>query len=42
MSASNGTEKVTSPMDRSVTHGHLCIKVRFGFEFVQPPPPPAS
>jgi len=27
--------KVTSPMDVSVTHGHLCIKGRFGFEFVQ-------
>jgi len=27
--------KVTSPMESSVTHGHLCIKGRFGFEFVQ-------
>ena len=27
--------KVTSPLDQSVTHGHLCIKGRFGFEFVQ-------
>jgi predicted molibdopterin-dependent oxidoreductase YjgC len=27
--------KVTSPMDSSVTEGHLCIKGRFGFEFVQ-------
>jgi predicted molibdopterin-dependent oxidoreductase YjgC len=27
--------KVTSPMDSSVTDGHLCIKGRFGFEFVQ-------
>jgi predicted molibdopterin-dependent oxidoreductase YjgC len=26
--------KVTSPMDSSVTDGHLCIKGRFGFEFV--------
>jgi predicted molibdopterin-dependent oxidoreductase YjgC len=25
--------KVTSPMDSSVTDGHLCIKGRFGFEF---------
>jgi len=25
--------KVTSPMDSSVTEGHLCIKGRFGFEF---------
>jgi predicted molibdopterin-dependent oxidoreductase YjgC len=27
--------KVTSPLDSSVTHGHLCVKGRFGFEFVQ-------
>ncbi len=27
--------KVTSPNDHSVTHGNLCIKGRFGFEFVQ-------
>jgi predicted molibdopterin-dependent oxidoreductase YjgC len=27
--------KVTSPEDHSVTHGNLCIKGRFGFEFVQ-------
>lgn len=27
--------KVTSPMDSSVTDGHLCVKGRFGFEFVQ-------
>ena len=27
--------KVTSPMDHDVTHGHLCVKGRFGFEFVQ-------
>jgi len=26
--------KVTSPADSSVTDGHLCIKGRFGFEFV--------
>jgi predicted molibdopterin-dependent oxidoreductase YjgC len=26
--------KATSPMDHSVTHGHLCIKGRFGWEFV--------
>ena len=26
---------VTSPMDSSVTDGHLCIKGRFGFQFVQ-------
>ncbi|MEZ4294656.1 MAG: 2Fe-2S iron-sulfur cluster-binding protein [Polyangiaceae bacterium] len=29
--------KVTSPVESSVTSGHLCIKGRFGFEFVQPP-----
>ncbi|MBI3848098.1 MAG: (2Fe-2S)-binding protein [Planctomycetes bacterium] len=28
--------KVTSPMDREITHGHLCIKGRFGFDFVHP------
>jgi predicted molibdopterin-dependent oxidoreductase YjgC len=22
-------------MDHDVTHGHLCVKGRFGFEFVQ-------
>jgi predicted molibdopterin-dependent oxidoreductase YjgC len=27
--------KVTSPVDSSVTNGQLCIKGRFGFEFVQ-------
>lgn len=34
--------KVTSPLDSSVTDGHLCIKGRFGFEFVneRPKPPP--
>jgi predicted molibdopterin-dependent oxidoreductase YjgC len=26
--------KVTSPMDSTVTDGHLCIKGRFGFQFV--------
>jgi predicted molibdopterin-dependent oxidoreductase YjgC len=31
----NSIVKVTSPMDSSVTEGHLCIKGRFGFEFVQ-------
>jgi predicted molibdopterin-dependent oxidoreductase YjgC len=30
----NRIVKVTSPMDVAVTHGHLCIKGRFGFEFV--------
>jgi len=27
--------RVTSPLDHSVTHGHLCIKGRFGWKFVQ-------
>lgn len=27
--------KVSSPLDHSVTHGHLCIKGRFGWQFVQ-------
>jgi predicted molibdopterin-dependent oxidoreductase YjgC len=27
--------KVTSPEDHSVTHGNLCIKGRFGFDYVQ-------
>ncbi|HEX5241337.1 MAG TPA: 2Fe-2S iron-sulfur cluster-binding protein [Candidatus Limnocylindrales bacterium] len=31
----NSIVKVTSPMDSSVTEGHLCIKGRFGFEFTQ-------
>ncbi|MCI0656624.1 MAG: 2Fe-2S iron-sulfur cluster-binding protein [Acidobacteria bacterium] len=31
----NRIVKVTSPLDNSVTQGHLCIKGRFGFEFVQ-------
>jgi len=28
--------KVTSPEDHSVTSGHLCIKGRFGWQYVQP------
>jgi len=31
----NDIVKVTSPLDSSVTDGHLCIKGRFGFQFVQ-------
>jgi predicted molibdopterin-dependent oxidoreductase YjgC len=27
--------KVTSPLDHPITRGNLCIKGRFGFEFVQ-------
>jgi predicted molibdopterin-dependent oxidoreductase YjgC len=26
--------KVTSPLDASITEGHLCVKGRFGFTFV--------
>jgi predicted molibdopterin-dependent oxidoreductase YjgC len=32
--------KVTSPIDHDITRGHLCIKGRFGFQFVQNRPPP--
>ena len=31
----NRIVKVTSPLDSDITHGHLCVKGRFGFEFVQ-------
>jgi NADP-reducing hydrogenase subunit HndD len=31
----NSIVKVTSPLDHDITHGHLCVKGRFGFEFVQ-------
>jgi NADP-reducing hydrogenase subunit HndD len=31
----NSIVKVTSPIDHDITLGHLCIKGRFGFEFVQ-------
>jgi len=33
--------KVTSPLDSTVTEGHLCIKGRFGWQFVQPRDPNA-
>ncbi|PYN90937.1 MAG: Fe-S-binding domain-containing protein [Candidatus Rokuibacteriota bacterium] len=33
----NRIVKVTSPADVSITSGHLCIKGRFGFTFVEPP-----
>jgi predicted molibdopterin-dependent oxidoreductase YjgC len=36
----NAIVKVTSPSDSSVTSGHLCVKGRFGFEFVQGRPKP--
>jgi predicted molibdopterin-dependent oxidoreductase YjgC len=32
--------KVTSPFDNDVTQGNLCVKGRFGFEYVHPEPPP--
>jgi predicted molibdopterin-dependent oxidoreductase YjgC len=31
----NRIVKVTSPLEHDVGHGHLCVKGRFGFEFVQ-------
>lgn len=31
----NTIVKVTSPLESDVSHGHLCVKGRFGFEFVQ-------
>jgi len=31
----NTIVKATSPLDDSVTHGNLCIKGRFGWQFVQ-------
>lgn len=34
--------KVTSPSDHSVTSGHLCIKGRFGWQYVQPPTRPGT
>jgi len=36
----NRIAKVTSPLDASITRGHLCIKGRFGYQFVQNLPPP--
>jgi predicted molibdopterin-dependent oxidoreductase YjgC len=35
----NSIVRVTSPMDHDVTSGHLCIKGRFGWQFVQNRPP---
>ncbi len=34
----NSVVKVTSPLDHSVTSGHLCVKGRFGYQFVQKRP----
>lgn len=36
----NAIVKVTSPLDHDVTRGHLCIKGRFGWQFVQSRPDP--
>ncbi len=43
----NEIVKVTSPLDHEITRGNLCIKGRFGFQFVQnraeePPPEPTE
>ena len=35
----NEIVKVTSPVEHSVTSGHLCVKGRFGFQYVQNRPP---
>ena len=34
----NSVVKGTSPLDHSVTSGHLCVKGRFGYQFVQKRP----
>jgi predicted molibdopterin-dependent oxidoreductase YjgC len=34
----NDIVKVTSPLDQGVTNGHLCVKGRFGWQFVQERP----
>ena len=31
----NTIVKIASPADQFITHGHLCVKGRFGFQFVQ-------
>lgn len=31
----NAIVRVSSPLDHDVTHGHLCIKGRFGWQYVQ-------
>jgi predicted molibdopterin-dependent oxidoreductase YjgC len=38
----NRIVKVTSPLDHDVTNGHLCIKGRFGYAFVQDKEDPKS
>ncbi len=34
----NEIVKVTSPVENGVTHGHLCVKGRFGYSYVQSRP----
>lgn len=36
----NQVVKVTSPVESSVTHGHLCVKGRFGWQYVGDKPKP--
>src|SRR6266571_1387164 len=38
----NTIVRVTSPLDHSVTHGNLCIKGRFGWQFVEIQKAPAD
>jgi NADP-reducing hydrogenase subunit HndD len=38
----NRIVKVTSPQDHDVTSGHLCIKGRFGYDYVQQLPDPMT
>jgi predicted molibdopterin-dependent oxidoreductase YjgC len=38
----NRIVKVTSPQDHEVTSGHLCIKGRFGYDYVQQLPDPMT
>jgi NADP-reducing hydrogenase subunit HndD len=38
----NRIVKVTSPQDHDVTSGHLCIKGRFGYDYVQRLPDPMT
>lgn len=38
----NQIVKVTSPLDHDIGHGHLCIKGRFGWQFVQNRPKAAG
>jgi predicted molibdopterin-dependent oxidoreductase YjgC len=38
----NEIVKVTSPLDHPLTYGNLCVKGRFGFQFVQNRGEPSS